>query len=371
MPDIKTMHSLQVLYLDGIIVSNISNMLQSLRAFPYLKNLYLQYMKRPIATIYGEPKSFINYQMLNNKCQIIFITFQRFLFIELRHLSQLEELFLDYSLLDANFLQSIGVMTSLKFLSLSSCGLGGTLPNQGWCELKNLEELNLSDNGFEGILPSCLGNMTFLRLIELSENNLLGYIALSPLNNFEVPNSFESFFNHSNLRFIFLDSIKVITESETQNWVPNFQLEVLSLPNCHLTLPNFLHYQIDLRILDISKNNIGGNFPNLLLENNTRLGEFYLRENAFTGTLKLPTSTNSVMETFDISNNNFNGHIPTNICSIFPNLIILNKSKNVFDGGIPSSISDLKALEILDLSNNNHGKEIIPLKTYIYISKLK
>ncbi|KAL2487573.1 receptor like protein 21 [Forsythia ovata] len=105
--DTKTMHSLQVLYLDGIIVSNISNMLQSLRAFPYLKNLYLRYMKIPIATIY-----------------------------ELRHLSKLEGLFLDNSHLDANFLQSIGVMTSLKFLSLSSCGLGGTLLDQGcYCGL--------------------------------------------------------------------------------------------------------------------------------------------------------------------------------------------------------------------------------------------
>ncbi|KAL2489554.1 receptor like protein 14 [Forsythia ovata] len=207
---------------------------------------------------------------------------------ELRHLSQLERLFLDNSPLNANFLQSIGVMISLKILSLYSYGIRGTLPNQ--------EELDLSYNEFVGILPSCLGNMTSLRLIELSENNLSGNIVLSPLfkitsveylslsnNNFQVPNSFESiFFNHSNIRFIFLDNNKVITKTETRNWVPNFQLEVLSLSNCHLTLPNFLHYQTDLRLLDLSNNNIGGNFPNWLLENNTRHGEFYLGENAFT-----------------------------------------------------------------------------------------
>ncbi|KAL2524688.1 receptor like protein 13 [Abeliophyllum distichum] len=338
----STIHSLQVLYLDGIIVSNISNMLQSLRAFPCLKNLYIRSLryniaKRSIATIY-----------------------------ELRHLSQLEGLFLANSYLDANFLQSIGVMTSLKFLSLSLCGLGGSLPNQGWCELKNLEELDLSYNEFEGILPSCLSNMTYLRYIELSENNFSGNVAMSPLskitsleylslssNNFQVPNSFESFFNHSNLRFIYFDNNKVITESETRNWVPNFQLEILSLSNCDLTLPNFLYYQTDLKILDLSKTNIGGNFPNWLLENNTRLRRFYLRENAFTGTLKLPTSTNSALETFEISNNKFNGHIPTNISSNFPNLLVLNMSENVFDGCIPSSIGDLKSLQILDLSNNN------------------
>ncbi|KAL2516778.1 receptor like protein 9 [Abeliophyllum distichum] len=351
--DIKTMHSLQVLHLDGIIVSNISNMLQSLRAFPCLKNLYIRNL-RYIATIHGEPKSS---NIVKRSIAPIY---------ELRHLSQLEGLFLANSYLDANFLQSIGVMTSLKFLSLSSCGLGGSLPNQGWCELKNLEELDLSTNEFEGILPSCLSNMTYLRYIELSENNFSGNVAMSPLskitsleylslssNNFQVPNSFESFFNHSNLRFIYLDNNKVITESETRNWVPNFQLEILSLSNWDLTLPNFLYYQTDLKILDLSKTNIGENFPNWLLENNTRLRGFYLRGNAFTGTLKLPTSKNFALETFDISNNKFNGHIPTNISSNFPNLLVLNMSENVFDGCIPSSIGDLKSLQFLDLSNNN------------------
>ncbi|KAL2545897.1 receptor like protein 56 [Forsythia ovata] len=163
--DIKTMHSLQVLYLDSIIVSNISNMLQSLRAFPYLKNLYLRdyNLKRPIATIY-----------------------------ELRHLSQLEGLFLDYSQLDTNFLRSIGVMTSLKFLSLHSCGLGGTLPNQVTLDLRenqfigsipqsigNLSSLSiilLGRNHFEGTIPDQLCQMQRLSMIDLSYNGLYGHI---------------------------------------------------------------------------------------------------------------------------------------------------------------------------------------------------
>ncbi|XP_022773612.1 leucine-rich repeat receptor-like protein FASCIATED EAR2 [Durio zibethinus] len=50
---------------------------------------------------------------------------------ELHVWSNVEEIFLDGSYLNNNILQSIGVFTSLKTLSLSGCGLMGSLPNQG------------------------------------------------------------------------------------------------------------------------------------------------------------------------------------------------------------------------------------------------
>ncbi|CAI9760106.1 unnamed protein product [Fraxinus pennsylvanica] len=288
--------------------------------------------------------------------------------IELRLLRTLEKLFLDSSAVDGNFLQGIGAMTFLKILSLPRCRLNGTLPIRGWCDLKNLQELNLSWNEYEGILPTCVANMTSLRLIELSHNKLTGNIASSPLskltsleylsissNNFTVPISFKAFFNHSNLKFIFLENNEIINENELGNWVPKFQLEVFSMSNSRglPTLPNFFYYQSNLRILYLPKNNIQGNFPTWLLENNTRLRRLYLSDNAFTGPLKLSSSTNPNMETFDVSNNKLNGHIPTNIASAFPNLVALNMSTNMFDGSVPSSFGDLKSIKFIDLSVNN------------------
>jgi len=32
----------------------------------------------------------------------------------------------------------------------------------GWCESKNLEQLDLSRNNIEGLLPNYLGNLSFL-----------------------------------------------------------------------------------------------------------------------------------------------------------------------------------------------------------------
>ncbi|CAI9760111.1 unnamed protein product [Fraxinus pennsylvanica] len=143
------MHRLQVLKLSSIFVSNISNMMQAWKEFSDIRHFYFRnnYVNGSIGTY------------------------------DLRRLRRLEGLFLDNSTVDGNILQSIGALTSLKILSLSRCGLNGTLPLEGWCELKNLQELYLSWNEYEGILPSCVANMTSHRLIKLSNNKFTGNIA--------------------------------------------------------------------------------------------------------------------------------------------------------------------------------------------------
>ncbi|CAL5401093.1 unnamed protein product [Camellia sinensis] len=61
-------------------------------------------------------------------------------------LKHLQELYLDYSSIDKIFLHNVGVMSSLRVLTLRNISLNGSLPNQGWCELSTLQELDLSDN---------------------------------------------------------------------------------------------------------------------------------------------------------------------------------------------------------------------------------
>ena len=46
-------------------------------------------------------------------------------------------------------------------------------------------------------------------------------------------------------------------------------------------LPTFLHYQYDLREIDLSHKNLSGKFPTWLFENNTRLEVLILKNNSF------------------------------------------------------------------------------------------
>ncbi|KAH0745219.1 hypothetical protein KY290_006974 [Solanum tuberosum] len=281
---------------------------------------------------------------------------------ELGALRNIEWLLLDGNALDENFLRSTGAMSFLTVLSVANCNVSGVLPLQGLCDLKYLEELSLRLNYFIGEVPAYLGNLTSLWVIDLSQNYFTGNIALSPLpsllsleylllanNKFEIPISFEPFANHSKLKFVIADHNSIIVQAYSKSWTPKFQLEALSLSNCS-QMPSFLQYQHHLRILCLSKYNIGGNFPNWLLENNPRLGEVYLDGNAFTGSLEFPFLPN--LKAFDISSNKIQGQLPPNIGSIYPKLMIFKMPNNKLEGLLPSSFGDMKDLQCLDLSGN-------------------
>ncbi|KAL4601401.1 hypothetical protein ACB092_11G270200 [Castanea dentata] len=263
-------------------------------------------------------------------------------------------------------------MTSLNVLKVAACGLKGTLPAQGWCELKKLQEIDLSNNNFEGRIPSCMANLISLYLLDLSNNNYfnenivqsrlssltsLEYLSISN-NNFLIPSTLSFLSNLSNLKILLVDNNILALEPDTLSWIPTFQLKVFSLVNCSINIhnnkpPKFLHYQYDLRVISLSHNKLFGQFPNWLLENNTRLEIFILNNNSFMGPFIVPYDIRPNILNIDISNNYLQGPIPTNLGLIFPNLEFLKMSKNEFQGSIPSSFGNLVFLKVLELSKNN------------------
>ncbi|KAF5949373.1 hypothetical protein HYC85_011366 [Camellia sinensis] len=290
-------------------------------------------------------------------------------------LKHLQELYLDHSSINKIFLHNVGVMSSLRVLTLRNIGLNGSLPNHGWCELSNLQELDLSENDFNGMLPSCLENLTSIQILDLSFNQFTGNLTSSPLSNlttleylilshnhFEIPVSFISFCNHSKLKVFLGNNNRLSDHIEFQTWIPKFQLKVLSLSNCGsnnlgMKFPNFLFYQYDLRRVDLSHNSFR-TFSVWLLENNTRLEIFHLINCSLLGPFLLPSYPNPYAYSIDISETHLEGPIPTNIGSIFPNLRNLNTSRNLIQGHIPTSLGDMHSLAMLDLSNNNLSGQI-------------
>ena len=155
----------------------------------------------------------------------------------------------------------------------------------GICELKILEELNLSQNKLVGQFPLCLLSFNGLRVLDLSSNQLneklpsairnlesLEYMSLSN-NSFKGSFSLGLLANLSKLRVFRLDSKGNSLQVESgSSWKPKFQLNVIALPSCNLKkVPHFLLHQKDLRHVDLSDNKITQVFPSWLLVNNSKI----------------------------------------------------------------------------------------------------
>ncbi|PPR90714.1 hypothetical protein GOBAR_AA29969 [Gossypium barbadense] len=302
-------------------------------------------------------------------------------------LINLEKLDLSYNLFNNTLLARLGGLSNLKSLNVGNNLIKGSINIiEGWCDLRKLKVLDISENALEGELPSCLANLSSLYHLDISGNQFIGNgasIALANLtllrfvslsrNLFEVPYFFMSFANHSHLKILSSNQNKLVKEPTIPTWVPKFQIRVFHLSNCttkelHNEVPNFLYYQYDLRVIDLSYNNFGGKAPLWLLENNTRTEAFLMKGNSFINRdLQFHSRPNSYMSVVDLSENKIQGQIPTNICSIFPQLLGLNLSNNIledgnnFDGRLPSidiTIVRLSPLMVMDLSNNSLSGEL-------------
>ncbi|TXG64672.1 hypothetical protein EZV62_011666 [Acer yangbiense] len=257
------------------------------------------------------------------------------------------------NLRNLEYLDLRGNLRNLEFLDLSFNRISGSLQQANLRNLKflDLREWNewlstrVSDNNFEGHIPPCVNNLTILRALDLSSNQLTGnipslnlmqsieYLSLQ-YNNFEVLET-----------GIFLRP-------------PKSRLKFLYLSECNLHgIPSFLMYHHSLEFIDLSHNKLVGMFPTWLLHNNTRLQSMYLINNSLSGILQLPNSTHDLLQ-LRISNNNLSGQLPMNIGVIHPRLVDLNLSKNSFEGYIPWSMGEMKSLNKLDLSSNNFSGEL-------------
>nr|GMD03185.1 probable LRR receptor-like serine/threonine-protein kinase At1g34110 [Ipomoea batatas] len=302
-------------------------------------------------------------------------------FEELTTLKHLELLNFAYNGLSGKIPQSLGSLTSLKFLSFRYNNyLNGSLTDGGICKLRNLQELDLGFNSFEGRIPLCLGNLTSLRVLNLQSNyltrtlpfaifstlNLLEYLSLS-YNYFEGSFSFSSLGNNSKLEIFKLDNLSSNLTADTENphWILQPQIKVLRLANCKLNepdrnLPSFLLKQRELRVLDLRNTGVREIFPTWLLINNTNMEFLSLARNSLTGpfTYNNHQSKNEYLSWLDVSMNQIQGVLPYSIGGLFPNLTLLNMSMNAIQGGIPPSMGELKQLEFLDLSNNKLSGEL-------------
>ncbi|OMP01415.1 hypothetical protein COLO4_11886 [Corchorus olitorius] len=185
-------------------------------------------------------------------------------------------------------------LTNLEVLNLRGNFLNGIFPFTGLCELKSLEELDLSFNyDLQGTLPPCLNNLTSLKVLDLSVNQFNGTISCDLLST-------------------------------------SLQELILSTNSFEGNLPPCLNNSISLKVLDLSLNLFGGTIPCDLLSSS--LQWLVLQGNSLEGNLPQCLNNWTSLNLLDLSWNQFSGNISSNLLSSLTSLEYIDVSHNYFQG---------------------------------------
>ncbi|KAL5219852.1 hypothetical protein ABZP36_024565 [Zizania latifolia] len=225
-------------------------------------------------------------------------------------------------------------------LSLPSHGLSGTLsPAVG--NLSFLRTLNLSLNELHGDIPASLGRLRRLRTLDLSFNTFSG----------ELTGNLTSC---TSLQYLVLRSNKLTGRIPADLGDTLTRLRWLGLDNNSFTgfVPASLGNLTFLQVLYLRMNMLEGTLPQELGSNMPQLLSLDICANNLHGALPSSLYNLSSLKNFDIGNNKFHGRIPADIGEKFPQLQFFVVFNNSFSGEIPSSLSNLTDLSVLELSEN-------------------
>ncbi|KAL3819803.1 hypothetical protein ACJIZ3_005708 [Penstemon smallii] len=228
-------------------------------------------------------------------------------------------------------------------LDLSSHALQGNITLIS--ELKSLKLLDLSNNFFNGKIPSVLGNLSELEFLDLSFNNFGGSIPLElgRLRNLKALN---------------------LSNNLLMNVIPNELEELEKLEDLQLytnrlngSIPHWVGNLTHLRVFTAYENELSGVIPNTL-GSVSELELLNLHSNQLEGTIPESLFAMEKLETLVLTQNRLTGNIPKSIgnCKVLSSIRIGN---NNLIGGIPSEIGNISSLNYFEADNNNLSGEIV------------
>ncbi|KAJ9160286.1 hypothetical protein P3X46_025700 [Hevea brasiliensis] len=248
-----------------------------------------------------------------------------------------------------NFCQWQGVICGLKHhrvvsLNLHGLSLSGTISSYTG-NLTFLRVLNLSDNKFYGEIPQEVGRLFRLRHFYLKNNTLGGQI---PINI--------SFC--SELRVISLAINRLVGEIPAELGSLK-KLVALLLGSNNLTgkIPHSVGNLSSLQGFFVTYNHMEGNIPNELgrITSLTQLG---MGVNNLVGSIPSTLYNISSIVALSFTENQLHGRLPANIGLTLPNLQIFQIGGNQFHGSIRDSLTNASQLEIFDIASNRFTGQV-------------
>ncbi|KAH9558758.1 hypothetical protein CY35_06G023800 [Sphagnum magellanicum] len=233
---------------------------------------------------------------------------------------------------------AIGNLTSLTYLSITgNKGLTGPIPSTIG-QLVDLVVLDLHDNNFTGPIPD-ISALLHLHELNLSSNSLIGTV--------------ENVFNLSQSYLFLLD----LSSNQLSGGL-------------HLALQFGDSIFGNLEQLNVSRNQLNGSLDDFFTYIFTNspgntiapyVSSIDLSYNQFSGNLAGLNGSGAFetavsLEVLLISNNELSGELPD--LSSFPELKTLDLSFNQLNGSLPPSIWSIANLNVLDLSENNFSNNL-------------
>lgn len=236
---------------------------------------------------------------------------------------------------------AIGAMTKLTVLDLQENSLFGGIPSE-LGDLKNLEVLNLSLNRLARAIPSDIGRLTLLKSLNLAMNDLTGVIptsiqSLSQLEKLSLGN------NNLGGQVTIRSSLVMLKEFNVEN-------------NRFTSIGTEIGLLTSLRLLTMYDNDILDDLPTQI-GNLTMLERLDLHKNSLIGSIPTEVGRLLRLKDLDLSNNNITSTIPTEI-GLLTNLSKLNLQSNRLEGPIPEELGNLTAASIIKIDDNNISGEM-------------
>ncbi|KAL3638683.1 hypothetical protein CASFOL_016590 [Castilleja foliolosa] len=257
----------------------------------------------------------------------------------------LENLEITHNPLNGILPTSVGnLSTSLDTILASGCKIHGIIPSEIG-NLKSLQSLDLSGNQLTGFIPATMGGLNQLYVLDLDRNRLRGYI---PRDLCQLSHLGQLYLYNNMLTGPIPDCIG--------------QLESLTEVYCNYnklnsTIPSGLWNLKGLIMLDLSVNSFGGQLSPQIGNLNS-LSILDLSHNQFTGDIPSSIDGCRSLQSLNLSNNNFSGSIPESLGTNLRGLGTLNLSNNRLSGLIPKSLENVRGLRYFDVSYNELDGEI-------------